>query len=71
MPDVRTVEKRLAMLEILAEERLRDVESLQRFVAGYEERIRTLEREVARLAEGARVVPDDMPALQDDLPPHY
>ncbi len=66
------LEARLMELEIRSEERRSDLAELDQFVRGYENRIVALEEEVRRLKEQA--VEDgggDLPALEDDLPPHY
>ena len=63
--------ERVVELEIRSEERRADVERLEGFVRGYESRIQALEARIARLQDLVRNPPEQMPAPDDDLPPHY
>lgn len=66
------MESRVTELEIRSEERRSDITALEEFVRGYEARIAALESEVKRLRQ--QMLENgvgDMPAPEDDLPPHY
>ncbi len=65
------LEARIMELEIRSEERVHDLERLQRFVEGYEQRIGYLERKLTALQEAAENPAEPMPHPTEDLPPHY
>lgn len=69
MEDTADLSIRLVELEIRSEERRSDIEALQAFVAGYEQRIQRLEREIERLREQAANQPEGLDS--DERPPHY
>ena len=64
-------EARLIELEVRSEERRADVDRLEEFVRGFENRIARLEQRVVSLHERIENQPDDMPTPTEDLPPHY
>jgi len=65
-------EQRLIELEIRSDEHRNDVARLEEFVRGYEARIVALEGEIKLLRQTlVENGIDDMPAPEDDLPPHY
>jgi uncharacterized coiled-coil protein SlyX len=70
-PHVNALEARLVELEIRSEERCHDIERLQRFVEGYEQRIARLETELKELRSLAESPSEAMPPPSEDLPPHY
>ena len=65
------LESRLMEVEIRSEERLADLQKLERFVAGYESRIRSLEANLQSMQALLEEPADEMPAPLEDLPPHY
>jgi uncharacterized coiled-coil protein SlyX len=70
-PHVSALEARLVELEIRSEERCHDIQRLQRFVEGYEQRIGQLEKELTELRVLAESPSEAMPPPSEDLPPHY
>jgi uncharacterized coiled-coil protein SlyX len=70
-PQVNALEARLVELEIRSEERCHDIERLQRFVEGYEQRVTRLEKELRELRSLAETPSEAMPPPSEDLPPHY
>ncbi len=65
-------EQRLVELEIRSDEHRNDVARLEEFVRGYEQRIAALEAEIKLLRQTlVESGNDDLPAPEDDLPPHY
>lgn len=70
-PHVNALEARLVELEIRSEERCHDIERLQGFVQGYEQRIARLEKKLKELHSLAESPSEAMPPPSEDLPPHY
>ena len=65
------LEGRLIELELRSEERRSDNERLEAFVRGFENRISRLERRIEQLVEQLQNPPGELPAPEEDLPPHY
>ncbi|MEE2830314.1 MAG: SlyX family protein [Myxococcota bacterium] len=68
---IGALEARIIELEIRSEERREELETLQGFVQGYEQRIRSLERELAALRTMAESPVEPLPPASEDIPPHY
>ena len=68
---LKRLEARVMELEMRSEERVHDMDRLQRFVEGYEQRIGYLERKLRALEEAAENPAEPLPPASEDLPPHY
>lgn len=70
-PNIEALQARIVELEIRSEERRMDLNKLQLFVEGYEQRITRLEKQVADLRSMADSPAEPLPPASEDLPPHY